>query len=272
MAVPSAPTSPTALPVVEAALRREWLSHRLNRFLHAHLGLVLLAAFLPCLTPGEALARAAAWWWMHATLYAISLSALLLGWSSAQAEAEEQVWILGLPTGTAPWVLGKALGLALLSGLSTVALAGPALLAGSADGPVRNAALASAGVAVLCSLLGLALGFWVRDPVRGLIGTVTLWLVLLFGVDLLLLATAGAPLAQRHPDLWVLPLLLNPLDAFRLTILFTVEQAAFGALATGRLTGWWAAHAGPGLSGVLFAWAALAGWVAWRGVDRRRDL
>ncbi|HRP05657.1 MAG TPA: hypothetical protein PLV87_12160, partial [Opitutaceae bacterium] len=89
----SAVAIPAFADVAGAALRREWVSHRLNRFLHAHLLLILAAGLLPLLTPDGGLARGAAWWVLHAVLYAVSLSALLLGLSSAHAESEEFVWL-----------------------------------------------------------------------------------------------------------------------------------------------------------------------------------
>ena len=43
---------------------------------------------------------------------------------------------------------------------------------------------------IVCALAGLALGFWIRVSVRGLIAAVAAWFILLFGTDLLLLAIA----------------------------------------------------------------------------------
>jgi ABC-2 type transport system permease protein/Cu-processing system permease protein len=107
--------------------------------------------------------------------------------------------------------------------------------------------------------------------VRGLIAAVAAWLVMLFGVDLLLLAVAGAPFAQENPDLWVAPLMLNPLDAYRITVLFSVERAAFSGLDAGRLAGWWATHAIAWLAVLTTAWSAIAVLLAWLGARRRID-
>ena len=46
--------------------------------------------------------------------------------------------------------------------------------------------MAAAGVCVALALLGLAVGFWVRDHVRGLLLALGLWFGLLFGMDLVL--------------------------------------------------------------------------------------
>ena len=262
---------PSTAGVLGAALQREWLSHRLNRFLYAHVALVLVAGSLPLLTPGEAMARGAAWWLLHAVLYAVSLSAFLLGLSSAQAESEEFVWLLGQPAGIGPWLAGKTAALVALTAGSSALLGAPAALAGGASAGLAVATAGAAAVAVVCALTGLAIGFWIRDSVRGLIAAVAAWLVLLFGVDFLLIALAGAPFAQANPDWWVAPLMLNPLDAYRITVLFVVERAAFSGLNAGRLAGWWAAHAPLWLVVLTLAWSALAATVAWLGARRRSD-
>jgi hypothetical protein len=264
-------TLPSFLGVAGAALQREWLSHRLNRFLYAHLALVLAAGALPLLTPGEALARGAAWWLLHAVLYAVSLSAFLLGLSSAHAESEEFVWLLGQPAGLGPWLGGKITALAMLAGCSSALLALPSTLLGGASPELTLATAGAAGVAVVCALTGLAMGFWIRDSVRGLIAAVAAWLVMLFGVDLLLLALAGAPFAQENPNLWVAPLMINPLDAYRVTVLFAVERAAFSGLNAGQLAGWWATHAPAWLGALTAAWSGIAVIAAWLGARRRID-
>jgi ABC-2 type transport system permease protein/Cu-processing system permease protein len=94
---------------------------------------------------------------------------------------------------------------------------------------------------------------------------------MLFGVDLLLIALAGAPWAQSNPDIWTAPLMANPLDAFRLTVLFAVERAAFTGLQPARLAGWWSVHAAGWMLFITIAWSALAILAAWLGARRRLD-
>jgi hypothetical protein len=96
-------------------------------------------------------------------------------------------------------------------------------------------ALAAWGVTLALAAAGLAVGFWVRDPVRGLLTAMAVWFAMLFGTDLLLLAVSGAPWIHERPGLWVALLMGNPLDAFRITVLFSVEQAAFAGLDAGGL-------------------------------------
>lgn len=262
---------PSFFTVARAAAGREFLSHRLNRFLYAHVLLVLVAGLLPLFTPGDELAQGAAWWLLHAVLYAISLSALLLGLSSAQAEADEFTWLLGQPAGIGPWLAGKAAALAVLAMAATALLGAPTLFAGGGSSALLLVTAGAAGISAVCAMTGLAVGFWIRDHVQGLIAAVAVWFVLLFGADLLLLAVAGGAVIQAHPDVWVGVLMVNPLDAYRITVLFAVEHAAFSGMDAGRLTAWWVGHAAVWLGLVLTLWVAVSGGIAWLGARRRTD-
>ncbi len=184
------------LHTASASFAREWTSHRLNRFLHAHVGLTLAAGFLVLLTPTAS--GGAVWWVLYAVLYAISLSALLLGLSSAHAEADEFPLLLTQPAGPGAWVAGKFVALAQIVVLSSILLVLPALIFGDGSRALVGVAAGAAGVSAVCATLGLALGFWVRDGVRGLIAAVGVWFGLLFGTDLVLLGFGGVPFLQAH--------------------------------------------------------------------------
>lgn len=262
---------PSRFRVIRTAARREWISHRLNRFLHAHVLLTALAGLLPLLSSGDGLAAGAAYWLLHAVLYALSLSSLLLGLSSAQAEAEEVAWLLGQPVGIGPWLVGKAAALAAMAAATSLFLVLPTALAVGFSPALWLVGGGAAGVSCVCALTGLAIGFWVRDPVRGLIAAVAAWFGALFGLDLMLLAFAGSPLLQQYPDFWVAPLMANPLDAFRVTVLFAAEKAAFSGIDAGRLTGWWLGHPVLWLAASVAAWLAATSTAAWLGARRRSD-
>ena len=177
--------------------RREIAEHRLNRFLHVHLTLCAIAGLLPLFTP-DAAERSAPAWVLQAVLYCLSLSSLLLGLSAAHGDAEEFPLLFTQPVDRGTWLAGKAAAIAALLWPASVLLIVPAALTGGLTASLLFVGAAAAGVSIALAMLGLAIGFWVRDQVRGLLLALGVWFVLLFGMDLLLLALAGWPWIQRH--------------------------------------------------------------------------
>jgi hypothetical protein len=256
---------------LQAAFHREIAEHRLNRFLHVHLALCALVGSLPFFTP-DAAERSAPAWVLQAVLYCLSLSSLLLGLSAAHGDADEFPLLFTQPIAHWAWLAGKALALLAMLAPASVLLILPASLTGGMTASLAFVAAAAAGVCMVLALLGLAVGFWVRDHVRGLLFALALWFVLLFGMDLVLLALSGAPLVQAHAEAWVLPLMLNPLSTLRVTMLFSLEQTAPASIGTGTLVGWWLSHGGTWLVLLLAAWTALTFAASVAGARRRLDL
>lgn len=240
---------------VAAAWRRELASHQVNRFLQAHLTLAVAAGLLPLMTMGNEL-TAAPWWLLQAVLYGLSLSALLLGLSSAHGESDELALIFAQPISRGAWLAGKALGLAAVLIPAAVLLALPVALRNGVSAPLLSVAAAAAGVTLVMALVGLALGCWVRDGVRGLIAGLAVWLVLLAGIDLIAIALAATPIGPHAPDVIVALMMVNPLDALRVGYLFALEQAAPSGLDSGGLSAWWVANSALWLSVVLAVWCA----------------
>src|SRR5688572_12424061 len=255
---------------IDAAFRREIAEHRLNRFLHVHLPLCAAIGVLPLFTP-DAAAQSAPAWVLQAVLYCLSLSSLLLGLSAAHGDSDEFPMLFTQPAGRATWLAGKAVALAALLGLSSVLTVTPAALTSGLTSALTFVGAAAAGVCLVLALLGLAIGCWVRDHVRGLLVALGVWFGLLFGVDLLLLAISGSPLVQQHANTWALPLMLNPLSALRITMLFTLERTAPASIGTGTVVGWWLGHGGLWLAAVLSAWGAVTFRVGVAGARRRLD-
>lgn len=252
-----------------ATIRRECLSHRVNRFLYWHLGLLTAAGVGAVLAAPEDEESGVAWFLLYAVLYVISLSSVLLGLSSAQAEHDEVAFLHTQPTGIAPWVTGKAIGLALIAAPSAALLVVPWLIASGGSHLLMVLAAAAGGVCVMLAWLGLAVGLWIHEPVRGLITAVGAWFMLLFATDLGLILIAGSSWMHAHPSAWVLPLMFNPFDAFRVSVLFDVERAAFNTLGAGPVVAWWTAHAGLWLTCCVLFWAGAMYACALGGARRR---
>jgi len=263
-------TLTTHLSTVRATFHREVAEHRLNRFLHVHLALSAVIGLLPLFTP-DATERSAPAWVLQGVLYCLSLSALLLGLSAAHGDADEFPLLFTQPMARGAWLAGKVAALAMLVGPATLLLVVPTTLTGGLSWSLFSVAAAAAGVCLAMALLGLAIGFWVRDHVRGLLLALGVWFAMLFGTDLVLLALAGAPWVQQYPTFWVVPLMINPLDALRVTVLFGLEQTAPAGIGTGSLVGWWLNHGGLWLATILSAWMAAGFGLGLAGARRRVD-
>lgn len=258
------------LSTLAATFRRELAEHRLNRFLHVHVALAAVIGLLPMFTP-DAADRTAPAWVLQGVLYCLSLSALLLGLSAAQGDAEEFPLLFTQPVGRGAWLAGKVSALALVVGASAALLVLPSALATGMTVGLLGMAVASAGVCLVMSMFGLAIGLRVRDHVRGLLVALGVWFVLLFGADLALLAVSGAPWAQRVPTAWVLPLMFNPLDALRVSVVFGLEQTAPAAIGAGPLVRWWLDHGGLWLAVLLPAWMVVGFALSLAGARRQVD-
>jgi hypothetical protein len=123
-----------SLATISAAFSREIAAQRLNRFLQVHLGLAAAAGLLPLFTPGEA-GDAAPLWVLQAVLYCLSLSALLLGLSSAQGEADEYELLFAQPVSRKAYLFGKMIALGALLAPAALLLVLPAALLGGVSGP-----------------------------------------------------------------------------------------------------------------------------------------
>lgn len=262
--------TPTAGRVISATLAREFLSYRVNRFLYLHLALMATIGALALLAPPEAAATGTSWWVLNGVIYVGSLSSLLLGLSSAQAEAEEFALLFTQPLRLSTWIMGKCIGLAGVVAPAAVLLVLPTLIQSGGSALLLGAAASAAGVSILMAWIGLALGLWIQDPVRGLIATLSAWCVLLFGVDLVLILGGGSAWVHEHAYAWVGALMLSPLDAYRVTLLLVVERAAFSGAELHGLTRWWLDHAAAWLAICLVTWSAAAALLAMAGAHRRR--
>jgi hypothetical protein len=90
-----------------------------------------------------------------------------------------------------------------------------------------------------------------------LIAGVSVWLLLLFGLDLVALFAARWSAIQNLPDLWVALLMLNPLDSFRINALFALQQIPAEAANKTPLASWWIAHASIWFVLIAAAWSLM---------------
>jgi hypothetical protein len=246
----------TELPhsVYRVVLRREATTTIHNRFLQIFAVVVLGGS----IAVGALSGRPAAipFGLLLLFLYVVPLFGLLIGVSAAHEEHDERAFLWSQPVPRAVYVLGKTA--TLVGALAGVLLA--ALLAAAVGGAGAGtlALLWGLGVAlVLVSVsAGVAVGQYTTGHARGLMLALTLWFGAFALYDGLALALSGVEVVQQWPAFWVGLLLLNPVDAVRLTGLFGLENVPFSA--PGQAA--WMAD----LTAWLPAWVALLaiGWTA----------
>lgn len=237
---------------LRAVLLRELRAALINRYFQVFAALSLLGGLGAIFLSEDA--NAISFLVMQIALYLVSLFAMLAGVSSAQAEREEWPLMFAQPVPRAGYVIGKFIAYLSIFAAVLVLLFLPGVFSSSLPQRIAILYLETLLLAAAFLALGLCAGFLAHDRAQALIAGVSAWLLLLFIVDLVALFVARWELVQKIPDLWVLLLMLNPLDSFRIEALFALEQIPAEAANKTPLAGWWIAHAGVWFAFIAALW------------------
>lgn len=235
---------------------REWQTALLNRFVHL-LGIALLLAGLAPLA-GDYAGAVAPFFLVQAVLYLVPLFALLIGVGSAQSDLEERPFLLSQPVKRSVILLGRWAALWALMSLGCALLIAPALIGGgspAALGFLGGSAVALAGVFLA---VGIAFGLSTQDRVRAHLAVLCAWFALLAGGDLLALGLAQMGYLREAPTLWLLLLMINPMDAFRIGALFSLDTVPLEVANIPALARWWLAHPAFHLALLCGGWTVAA--------------
>jgi ABC-type transport system involved in multi-copper enzyme maturation permease subunit len=230
-----------ALPMVRALFAREFRAALINRYFQVFCALGLMGGIAAAIFGEDANATAVLY--VQIVIYFVSLFALLAGVGSAQAEREEWQLLFTQPLPRAACVIGKFCALLLMFGGVLLLMFMPGLFTGLAINSVAPLYFETFLLAATFLAFGLAAGYIAHDRAQGLIVGVSVWLLLLFGLDLVALFAARWSAIQNVPDLWVGLLMFNPLDSFRINVLFALQQIPAEAANKTPLASWWIAHA-----------------------------
>lgn len=220
-----------------AILKREIHAAFMNRYLQTFTVLAL-AGGLSSVWMSENL-EAISHLTLQACLYGIPLFAMLLGVSSARMESEEWPMLFSQPIRRSSIFLGKFLASWGTFALLLAVLFVPGLFVGAPIGGITMRWIESTGLGSVFVALGLCVGVSATDRVRALIAGLVVWLALFFAFDLAALGLAGWTFMQKLPGFWIALLMANPLDAFRIQALFSLEQIPAETAAKAPLATWW---------------------------------
>lgn len=253
--------------MVRSFIARELRTVLRNRFLQVFSTLALLAGWAAVgLAPSAA---ATPFILLQLALYLVPLFAVLIAVSSAHGELEEHPFLFSQPICRFTLVAGKWTALWIASSAVLFLAFLPALLTAPAAAKLFllwGKSLCLAGIFVG---IGLAVGFSTSDRGRGLIYALLIWLLLVIGYDLLAYFAAQFTFVQQSPALWLSFLLANPLDAVRISALFSLEEIPFTVPGENKIVLLWSAHLGKWVLVLSAIWiAALLSWCRFK-VERR---
>jgi len=242
-------------PIVRALFAREFRAALINRYFQVFCALGLMGGIAAAIFGEDA--NAIAVFHVQIAIYFVSLFALLAGVGSAQAEQEEWPLLFTQPLPRAACVVGKFCALLSMFGGILLLMFVPGLFAGSSIHALAPLYFQTFLLAATFLAFGLAAGYFAHDRAQGLIVGVSVWLLLLFGLDLVALFAARWSAIQNVPDLWVTLLMCNPLDSFRINALFALQQIPAEAANKTPLASWWIAHAGVWFIAIAIVWSLM---------------
>jgi len=244
-----------ALPMVRALFGREFRAALINRYFQVFCALGLIGGIAAAIFGEDA--NATAVFYVQVAIYFVSLFALLAGVGSAQAEREEWQLLYTQPLPRAAFVVGKFCALLSMFGGILFLVFVPGLFAGAPMQALAQLYCETFLLAATFLACGLAAGYLAHDRAQGLIVGVSVWLLLLFGLDLVALFAARWSGIQNVPDFWVALLMFNPLDSFRINALFALQQIPAEAANKTPLASWWIAHASVWFIAIAAVWSVV---------------
>ena len=238
---------------VRAVLLREFRAALINRYFQIFAALALLGGSAAAFFSEDP--NAVAFFIVQMALYLVSLFALLAGVSSAQGERSEWQLMFAQPVPRASYPIAKFIAYLSIFAAVLLLLFIPAAIASTHLQTMALLYLKTWLLAATFLALGLTIGLFANDRAHALIVGVSAWLFLLAGLDLIGLIVARLEFVQKIPDLWVALLMLNPLDAFRIDALFTLEQIPAEAAGKTALASSWIAQAGVWFGFIATVWS-----------------
>ena len=267
--IPISLPPPAKAAPLRAVLLREVRGSISSRYFQVFCTIALAGGIGAVVLPEDA--GAAGLFILQLALYCVSLFALLLGVNSARAESREWPLLFSQPVNRAAFLLGKFLALWAIFATALLLLFLPALFTPARSIQLVQLYIFTLELTAIFIALGLAAGFLARERVQGLIMAVVAWLICLVGFDLVALFAARWPLLQKAPDMWVGLVMLNPLDAFRIQVLFAMEQIPAEAANKTPLAAWWLGHAGLWFAFLCPIWTSVLLWFTARSLNRWED-
>jgi len=242
--------------MASALFARECASVAASRVVWVFLPAGIAAGF--AVASGGAEGRSAVWLALPPLLYLVPPLGLLVGVAAARSDLDEEPMLQPRAPSLRIRLAVKCLLWAALVTLVALTWLLPATLA--AGEPARLLPLAGQAGAesAVFVALGLCLGRSLRDGVAAHVGALLLGGLFVAGAGVLGWLAAGTPFFQAHPGLWTLGLMLHPVEALRVGLMFSLEDLPVDASRLPPLAAWWLARTGLWYAGLAAVWTGLA--------------
>lgn len=181
---------------------------------------------------------------LQVLLYVFPLLGILAATGSAHSEQDESLLLAALPVGRMQRATGKFSGLMACFLISLLLMTLPALIVGMHLLDALRILGYGAGISAFSVAAGLLFGFAIPDGVKAHMVALGFWLLLLLVPNLAGWLMLYSPDAKAAPLLWSLLMMLSPLDALRVGILFSVEAVPFNSSRLPGLVQWWLGNLG----------------------------
>lgn len=214
---------------------------------------------------------ASAFLFLQMQLFLLPLFAILMGCGSLHDDLEEMPVLFSQPLFRSAYLCGKWFAEISLLAVATALAIWPHGLLRGGEGILFLLWFQGILLGGVFVALGLCIGALKRDRARGLIASLLVWLVLVFGYDALAFLAVQAGIAARWPMLWVSLLAANPPDIFRTGVLLSIEEIPFNVPATQPGIIWILDHLSLLTPAVCAVWISitllLATWRLQRGME-----
>jgi len=207
---------------------------------------------------GSSAGSTAVWLVLPLVLYFVPLLGLLLGVSATRGDMPEEVLInprfpsifLRLLVKWAVWMV--------LLGLVILAWIFPAVIRAGEVESLPALWSYTLGETAVFIAMGLALGRLLRDGVTAHLAALLAGFVFIAGAGILGWIAAQSTFFQQHSSLWTLGLMLHPVEALRVSLMFSLENLPFDRGHLPPLAAWWLDRPGLWYAAIAAAWSALA--------------
>jgi len=243
-------------PAASALFIREWAALSASRVVWVFAAACLLAGF--GVTLGVGGAGSAVWMALPLVLYLVPLLGLLAGVSAALGDVEEAAILVPRAPGPLLRALVKWPLWSTLIALAALAWLAPAAIRSGEVAQLPRLWLMTAGEAAIFVAMGLMMGRLIRSQVTAFMTALLFGFLFVGGAGVLGWVAARSGFFQENPQLWTLGLMLHPVEALRVGLMFSLDTLPVDADRLPGIARWWLGHSGLWYGLLVLIWSASA--------------